>query len=185
MTPQERRQIVIGLLDHWQDFFELADSRTGVTADADPDRPMPENWTILSSMSRHKSVLELGRLLKGLREQGPGHYRAVLGYFEAPWRTTDRPVKQKTLGGGRIVWETRRVRERVVPSFLRQYSACTDRMCRENMQPPHGCALPRPVCTAVDVLASGWDRSVPLELPYALLAKLRPLADSDGWTEAA
>lgn len=171
MTPQERRQTVIALLDHWHDFFELADS--GRTTLADPSRPMPADWTILSTMSRHPSVLELGRLLAWLRDHGRAHYGCVLAYFDAPWRTTVRPRKRRD-ARGRWVVEDARVRERVLPRELGRHPGCR---C--------GCGMPRPVCLAVDVLAGAWSREVPLELPWPLLAKLRPLADGEGWTEAA
>lgn len=167
-TPANRREIVLELLNHWPDFFDVGSS-TGLPASSSGGVGVPS----LSPMARHPSVQELGRLLEWLRGTARGHYVAVRDYFDSEWRTTNRPVRRRTVQG-RTVVETARVRERVLSRELQRFPVCS---C--------GCGMPRPVCLGVDVVAGAWDRSVPLERPYALLAKLRPLADSDGWTEAA
>lgn len=158
MTPQERRAKIVELLDHWPEFFEPASS--GTTATSTDGGGLP----LLSSMAQHPSVVELGRCLVVLRAKVPRHYRHLFGYFDAPWRTTDQPVKRKTVGG-RAVIETQRVRVRVVPAWVEA----------------------RMVDRSVDMLGGLWNvrEAGEPELPRPLLAKLRPLSDSDGWTEAA
>lgn len=160
----DRRCVTVRtLLDHWKDFFcEPASSGLGLVV-ADESRPMPEAWTLFSSMGRWESVVELQRCL-GLRARlSPNHYRHLVAYTVlAEWRLVDRPVKRRD-HRNRLVDDVERVKERVVPRWV----------------------LPRMAELAIVGVVFDWDRDVALELPPGLTRKLRPLADSDGWTEAA
>lgn len=164
-----RRETILVLLDHWPEFFEPAASGKVATS-SDGTGP-----ALLSAMSRHPSVVELGRCLGSVRKVAPNHFRYVVGFYGAEWRTTDKPVARKTVGGRRVV-ELARVRERVLSPELRRLPTCS---C--------GCGLPRPVCLAVDVVCDGWDVRVVCELPLPLRAKLttavHPETGEQVWTE--
>lgn len=175
MTFQDRRERIITLLDHWQDFNEQATS--GTPTSAEPTTVLAKDWTLLSSMSRHPSVLELRRCLEQLRLMGPTHYAHLRAYFDADTRLVDRPCKRRD-HRNRVVDDVERVRERVLPFTLRGVPACVERIEKQPC-----CTRPRTVCRALDALV-GLFHGDP-ELPLALTRKLRPLADSDGWTEAA
>jgi hypothetical protein len=159
MKAMSRRDRIVFLLDHWEDFFEQASSGGLVIVD-DQTRRMSDDWTLLSSMSRHPSVVELGRCLELCRRMAKGHYNHLRAFYGSEWRTIDRPVKKRN-AHGKLVDDTARVRERVVPAWV----------------------VMRMVERATDFVAGSF-RGEP-EIPVAWDRKLRPLADSDGWTEAA
>jgi hypothetical protein len=171
MTPQEQRQLVLTLLDHWHDFYDVASSGNIATGDTSSGLPL------LSSMSRHGSVVELGRCLLEVRRMARGHFAAVVAYFDAPIRNVDREVMRR-LPSGRFVKANERVRERVLPRHLLAHPRCR---C--------GCAMPRPVCLAVDVVCALWRPDVACELPVGLIAKVRVRVDVESgehvFTQAA
>lgn len=173
------KRVLHELLDHWEDFYEVASSGSLVVVEH--ERPMGDDWTLLSSMSRHVSVVELARTLEVLRGLAPKPYGRLVAYLRAEWRTVDRPTQRRD-AKGRMVADIGRVRERVLTSELARIPRCVERIDGETC--PCGRA-PRSICHACDFLLGVWDRSVPLELPLALTRKLRALSDSDGWTEAA
>jgi hypothetical protein len=177
---ERNKRVVHELLDHWDDFFAIATSGSLVVVEH--ERPMGDDWTLLSSMSRHVSVVELARCLEAFRGFAPGPYGRLVEYLRSPWRTVDRPVRRRD-ARGRLVDDVARVRERVVSGGLARVPRCTERVQGERCS----CGgAPRTVCRAVDFVVGGlWDRRVPVELPLALTRKLRALSDSDGWTEAA
>jgi hypothetical protein len=164
VTPQQRRATIITLLDHWQDFFDTVSGRpTTVASDEGGGLPL------LSSMSSHRSVVELGRCLADLRRVGPRHYAHLRGFYDAEWRITQQPVRRKTIGGGRVIVETKPVRARIVPSWV-------DVGLAER---------------AVDVLAGLFHGTpeVPIALLRGMTGELReyvdPVSGEHGWTEAA
>lgn len=170
MTPQERRTKILQLLDHWQDFFQPASSgQTTNTASDDT----PSQTGVISSWASHKSVVELGRCLAVLRRMGPGHYRHLAGFYDAEWRTTDRPVAARTIGGRKRTTKPVRVRERVVPGWVER----------------------RLVERGVDFVAGVWDvrGAGEPELPGGLYRAMRrelvesvdPVTGLPCWTEAA
>jgi hypothetical protein len=161
MADDLRRTTITTLLDHWNDFhFERSDD--GGSNGDDPDREMDPEWTLFSRMSKHPSVAELRLCLALCARMGPRHYKHLAGFYRSEWRNVDRLVKRRD-HRGRMVNDTQRVRERVLPSWIE-----------------------RPLVEhAIDFLLGVWNLDVPLELPKPLQQKLRPLADSDGWTEAA
>lgn len=173
MTVQEKREKIINLLDHWEDFFDQSYSESSLTGEEGI------GMSFVSSMSRYPSVVELQRCMGLCRKMARGHYNHLAGTFGAEWRTVTRPVQRRD-ALGRTVTEPGRVRERVLPTWLAKEvleRGCTERGC--------GCGLSRMTCRAVDFVAGCWDVKVALELPPALTRKLRALSDSDGWTEAA
>lgn len=187
----------MNLLDHWRDFFdELASS--GQSVPAEPSKPMPDDWTLFSAMSRYPSVVELRRCVEVLERLGsrhggqdgakiPVHHRHLLAYTAyAEWRTVDRPVKRRD-ARGRWVDDIERVRERVVPPWVsvRIVESAVDMILglwRRPRQDCEGCYDGK----------SGWHVEAcgvhaRLELPPALRLKLREFTDQDGThlTEAA
>ena len=158
----ERRATLVELLDHWHDFFDEP-SPEGSGGDGDPNKPMPADWTLFSSQARWPSVREMRRLLDLLGVLGKGHQAHLVAYtVNVSWRTTDGIVKVKN-AHGKWVLKEQRVRQRVVPRWVSM----------------------RIVERSLDFMLGQWDQAVPLELPPCLTMRLRPLADSDGWTEAA
>jgi hypothetical protein len=157
----ERRRVLVELLDHWRDFFdEQADSGT---APVEEGRELSMDWSLFSSMGRWPSVVELRRCVEMCARMGPSHYRhLVAATAKVEWRLVDKPVKRRN-AHGKLVDDVERVRERVVPRWVSS----------------------RMVDRALDFVLGVWDQAVPLELPPPLVLKLRPLADADGWTEAA
>jgi hypothetical protein len=114
----------------------------------------------MSPLAKHHSVVELVRCLELCRRMAPGHYRHLIGYYRAEWRTVDRVVKRRN-AHGKLIDDVGRVRERVVPPWV------TRRMVERSL----------------DFLCGAYTGEP--ELPRAFTRKLRALADSDGWTEAA
>ena len=167
MTYQEKRRLVEQLLDHWRDYFDPASNGQPSHGDGEP-----LGIALLSSMARHPSVVELSRILELCRRMAPGHYKHLAGWYGAEWRVV-RALETDSRGRTKLHPVTGRPltdpdpkkmrRERVVPSWV----------------------VWRMVDRALDFVCCAWDSGVPLELPLALNRKLRPLADADGWTEAA
>jgi hypothetical protein len=151
-------------LDHWRDFFcEPASSGAGFVVVADESRAMPEEWSLFSSMGRWESVVELRRCLERRRVLSPNHYRHLVAYtVNANWRLVDTTVRVRN-AHRKFVDKPDRVRQRVVSRWV----------------------LPRMAELAIVGIVFDWDREVSCELPPAMTRKLRALADSDGWTEAA
>lgn len=171
MNTTEKREKVIGLLDHWEDFFDQSYS---VDQSAGGDEGI--GITFVSSMSRYPSVVELVRCVELCQQLAKAHYAHLIGHFGSEWRTVDRPSKRRD-AHGRMVDDVARVRERVLPRWLAATPRCTERDC--------GCGMSRMTCRAIDFVSGAWNTDVALELPPALTRKLRALSDSDGWTEAA
>lgn len=106
MTKRERVEF---LLDHYEDFFLGTSAQASVAAGDEGNVPL------LPLMSRHPSVRELLRCLLLLQAHAPSQFQHVKAFYTAEWRTRDVVVKArkgKPLG-------PRRVRERVVPSWVR------------------------------------------------------------------
>lgn len=178
MNSEDRRKRVVEMLDHWPDFFDQSYSTQASVSGEDG-----LGVTFVSSMSRYPSVVELVRCVELCRQLARGHYNHLIGYFGAEWRTVDRPTRRRDVNG-KMVDELGRVRERVLPRWLAKAATEPTTKCTE---PRCACGgqLSRMTCRAIDFVAGVWDQDVPLELPPALTRKLRSLADSDGWTEAA
>lgn len=164
MDYTQKRATLEALLDHWEDFFAYDESGAVRGRELDPDRPMPKNWTLMSSMSRYPSVVELVRVVAQLQRMCRGHYRHLAAYYGSEWRTVDRPVRRRG-ANGKLVDDIARARERVVAPWV--VWGMVDR--------------------ALDFLVGTWDFGVALELPPALNRKLRETTDRDGThlTEAA
>jgi hypothetical protein len=165
-NEQARRETLLQLLDHWRDFF-CEPSGSGQASSDDDGRMLAADWSLFSSMARWSSVVEMKRcvdLLEGLcRHTERSHHAHLMAYScKADWRLAEVPVKRRDAKGKWIV-ELQRQRVRLVPGWV----------------------VLRMVDRAVDFILCMWSQDVPLELPPALTLKLRPLADADGWTEAA
>lgn len=108
--PLTRRERIEALLDHWPDYWETASRDDGPSGDG--------GVFLLPGMSRHPSVIELGRCLGALHEHAPSKSAHLFAYYGAPFRTVDRRRLIKVKGKkSHLVDE--RVRERVVPSWVR------------------------------------------------------------------
>jgi hypothetical protein len=101
---------IVVLLDHWQDFFETSARDDGPSGDG--------GVYLLPGMSRHPSVVELGRALGQLWLFAPGCSAHLFAYFAAPIRNTDRRRRVKSKGKFHVVDE--RVRARVLPSWIQE-----------------------------------------------------------------
>lgn len=110
-TAMTKRERIILLLDHYEDFFRPAAGNPSVSAG---DGAV----LLLPSMSRHPSVVELCRCLNLLADRGPVQYAHLKAFFTAEHRLVDAPVKRKAKKGTVTVVERRR--ERVVPGWVRQ-----------------------------------------------------------------
>lgn len=159
MTYEQKRETLEQLLDHWADYWEQASS--GTLGKDDPDRPMPTNWTLLSSMSLHPSVVELVRCVELCRRMAPGHYRHLAGFYGAEWKNANGTRPGKTRSGKKTTVQCR-VRVRVVPSWVNA----------------------RMVDRSLDFVLGVWSGSVRLELPRALEAEMRQVKTDggDGYT---
>ena len=109
MKALSRRERIEVLLDHWPDFFETAARDGGPSGDG--------GVYLLPGMSRHPSVVELGRALGALAEFAPSKAAHLFAFYGSPWRTVDRSRRVRSKGRFHVVEE--RVRERVVPSWVR------------------------------------------------------------------
>lgn len=116
----------------------------------------------VSSMASYPSVIELVRCLGLCKQLAGGHYKHLIGHYSSEWRIVTKVEKQRTLSG-KLDSKPVRSRERVVPAWIN----------------------PRMVDRSLDFLVGAWDMGVTLELPPALVRKLRPMAseDGEGWTE--
>lgn len=158
----ERRHVLTELLDNWRNFFDEP-AASGLVVVDDQTRETSADWSLFSTMQRWPSVVEMRRCVELMARMAPGHYRHLMAYTAyVEWRLVDRPVKRMN-AHRKLVDDVERVRARIVPSWI----------------------LLQMVERALDFVLGVWSREVPLELPPALVRKLRPLADSDGWTEAA
>lgn len=156
---EQKCATVISLLDHWRDFFcEPPPPFAGIGSDE--EKPMPQTWTLFSSMGRHASVVELKRCLELRAKQSPNHYKHLIAYtVNASWRLTDRPTKIRN-AHGKMVWKTPppRVKERVVPSWVK----------------------PRMANLCVVGIVFDWKREIALVLPPAMSGKLDEFTDQHG-----
>lgn len=136
MKPLSRRERIEVLLEHWPDFFEVAARDDGPSGDG--------GVYLLPGMSRHPSVVELGRALGSLRAFAPGKSAHLFAFYGAPWRTVDRPRRIKGRNGksGFVVV---RVRERVPPSWVRLQKV-RDGVALVSQDVSSGVALRRPWC---------------------------------------
>lgn len=157
---QQRCAIVIELLDNWRNFYDEPASiiGDGISSTGDVDRPMPETWTLFSTMGRWPAVVELRRCLELRQRQSPGHYKHLVAYsIKAEWRLIDKPIKVRN-AHGKWVEKMDRVKERVVPRWI----------------------SPRMVELAVIGIVFDWDRKVPLTLPPAMTRRLGEFTDQHG-----
>lgn len=160
---QQRCQTVVALLDHWRDFFDEEADAGDKPPGEDEDEGTSENWTLFSSMGKKQPALELKRCVEFLAGIELVYYRHLMAYTAyVEWRLVNRACKRRD-HRGRMVDDTERVRVRIVPSWISLGY----------------------VERGVEQIVEVWSDDVPLELPRPLTLKLRPLADSDGWTEAA
>ena len=131
-----RREQILFLLDHWNDFF-------------DPDGTMASNGAsasgiaLLPLMSRHPTVLELQTCIQALGRYNPNHRKHLMLHFRSEWRTAyePRPVlnhhgKQMRDRQGQPVTEPWPVRRRVLPlrrdelpAHLRMVTLSVDFVC--------------------------------------------------------
>lgn len=109
MKPLSRRERIEVLLDHWEDFFECAARDDGPSGDG--------GVFLLPGMSRHPSVVELGRALGCLRDFAPNKAAHLCGFYGSSFRNVDRKRRVRSRRGFVLVDE--RVRERVVPGWVR------------------------------------------------------------------
>jgi len=122
---EERSGRIIFLLSHWQDFFETAARDDGPTAG---ECPACAGWYskkhtcgttgvyLLPGMSRHRSVVELGRALGELRYYAPGCSAHLFGYYGSPFRTALGWREVRVKGRKRRIEML--VLERVLPSWV-------------------------------------------------------------------
>lgn len=111
-----KRQKVEFLLDHWQDFHE-----TLYASDIHAD-DVDDAVTLMPRMSRHPSVRELLRAVGLTRQAMPNKCAHMMAVYTAEWRNTTRMEKQRRKRGKTELVE-RRVRERVVPAWVRRQKA--------------------------------------------------------------
>src|SRR5215207_6094873 len=106
MKPLTRRERIETLLDHWPDFFDSGGAGTG-----------GGGVFMLPGMSRHPSVVELGRALAELKAAHRGSFAHLSGFYASPYRTVER---QRRIRGknGKSGLVAERVRERVVPRWV-------------------------------------------------------------------
>lgn len=180
MERETRRQILIELLNHWDDFFAVADTTTRLIRKPGEDDDGP-GIPVISALSRHASVVELARCLDLCKAMAPGTYKHLRARFQAETRLVEKPTKRRDVHG-RMVDAVERVREPIVPRWvffeMRDASWTPEQRERLNVQRHQ-----RMVERGIDFLAGAFNGQP--ELPLALTRKLRPLADADGWTEAA
>lgn len=111
MKPLTRRERIEVLLDHWPDFFDVGQRDLILSGEGGVFR--------LSGMSRHPSVVELARALAELRAFAPNKYAHLAGFYGSPYRTIDRKGRRRVGRKGRTEQTSVRVRERVVPAWVR------------------------------------------------------------------
>lgn len=178
MERDERRRILIELLEHWDDFFAIADTSARLTTTETGDGP---GIPVISALSRHASVVELARVLDVCKSMAPGTYKHLRARFQAETRLVEKPTKRRD-ALGRMVDAVERVREPIVPRWvyyeMRDPAWSSGQRERFNIERHN-----RMVERGIDFLAGAFNGQP--ELPLALTRKLRPLADADGWTEAA
>lgn len=112
MKQLTKRERIEFLLDHWPDFFE-----TLHTVDESGDH-VEGAVTGMPKMSRHPSVVELGRAIAATRRHMPKKTAHLMAHYTSEWRTTDKLERRRTKKGKQET-VTRRVRERVVPKWVR------------------------------------------------------------------
>jgi hypothetical protein len=110
VKPLSRRERIEVLLDHWPDFWDVASRDAGFVGEGN-------GWR-LSGMSRHPSVVELGRALESLRVFAPNKFAHLAGFYGSEWRSVDRPRRIRGKNG-KLGFVDERVRERVVPGWVR------------------------------------------------------------------
>lgn len=158
---------IVVLLDHWSDFYETAARDDGPSGDG--------GVYLLPGMSRHPSVVELGRALESLWLFAPGCSAHLFSYYASPFRLVDsrRKVKAK----GKSFWQEERIRVRVLSGwisdgrvkagvrFVAQEPVCVS--CRLR---PDGRVAGCSGCAAVAVVRPWCYRGWP-ELPAPLLER--------------
>lgn len=114
--PESKRERIAYLLDHWVDIYDPGG--TSVFGSPGDGSGSP----LLPLMSRHRSVLELCRCLAVLAEQAPVQASHLKAYHCAEWRIrVDHVRVRRPRRAGKAKYELveQRVRERVVPSWVR------------------------------------------------------------------
>lgn len=117
--PLSRRERIELLLEHWPDFWECAARDDGPSGDG--------GVYLLPGMSRHPSVIELGRALGALATFAPSKSTHLFAYYAAPFRTVRSAKETRTKHGRKVKlagnpadpksWAYSR--ERVLPSWVR------------------------------------------------------------------
>ena len=97
------------LLDNW-DLIHDPDITSGSPGDGSGVALMP-------LMSRHQSVIELGRTLGLLLWANPGDYRHLIAFRQCEWRGVSATVKVRGPRGKPVEVEQRQ-RQRVLPRWL-------------------------------------------------------------------
>lgn len=104
------------LLDHWTEIFD-PDAASGMSVTGG-EGGIP----LLPLMAHHPSVVELAGCLGSLAADQPVWYMHLKAYrCSVEWRTVDRKVRHR-LQSGHVEMVARRVRERIVPRWIR--SSC-------------------------------------------------------------
>jgi hypothetical protein len=114
-SPEARKlERVRYLLDHWDDIFDGAAAASDSSASGER-----LGISLLPRMANHPSVKELSRCLALLASASPGDYRHLKSYrCGAEWRNVDTWRRMK-LPSGKYDWEPDRIRERIVPRWIR------------------------------------------------------------------
>lgn len=100
------------LLDQWDVIHDPnVTAPLGLTGDGSGVALMP-------LMSRHPSVLELGRTLGLLLWANPGDYRHLVAYRQCEWRVQWIPTRIRGPRGKMIVGDPQPVRRRVLPAWI-------------------------------------------------------------------
>lgn len=185
---EERRRVLVELLDHWKDFFDEPASSGLVVVD-EQTKQTAENWSLFSAMQRWPAVVEMRRCVELMGRMAPGHYRQLMAYTAyVDWRLVDKPVKRLN-AHRKLVDDIERVRERIVPSWV------VPQMVDRALDFVVGVwRFPQKDCDACQGL---WLEGVlvrckvhaALVLPPGMQLKLRefvnPETGETGWTEAA
>ena len=123
MKRLTRRERVELLLEHWVDFFETSSRDDG-----------PEGQGgvyLLPGMSRHPSVVELGRCIGVLRGRAPVATAHLMAFYTAPFKV--KWSRRKVMGpqGRLVLSEPVAERVRLVPSWVRRrkVSRSVDLLC--------------------------------------------------------
>lgn len=98
------------LLDHWDTIHD-----PNITAPAGGDGT---GVALMPLMSRHPSVLELGRALGLLLWANPGDYRHLIAYHQCEWRVCWVPTRIRGPHGKTIPGEPKPERRRILHPWV-------------------------------------------------------------------